>query len=102
MACGVAHDVANCHIWQITWHVAWRIAKHFFKNCRLRGVLPCGFTRSGVSDLFLAFLTSPVEFSILLITKKFYVLRFVSKDLSRGHLRRSRPSHLVAMQPCLV
>ena len=63
----------------------------FKKNCRLRSGAPRSFTRSSVLDLVFAFLVLPVEFSSLLVTKKCHILRFISKDPSRGHLRRSRP-----------
>ena len=103
----------NLHPWRFPWRMTWRTAwkpprsanpmaarcggppRIFLQNCRLRGDAPHSFTGSGVSDLFFAFLALPVEFSSLLITKKCYILRFVSKDPSREHLKRSRLSRLV-------
>ena len=85
--------------WRVTWRTAWKTATHG-KSCGARsGGVPHSFTGSGVPDMFFAFLALPVEFFSLLITKNCYILRFISKDPSRGHLRRSRPSRLVAVQP---
>ena len=36
-----------------------------------------------------------MEFSSLLVTKNYYIFKFVSKDPYRGHLRQSHPSRLV-------
>ena len=91
VAIGVAHDMANCHV--------------FLKNKnKLRGAPPCSFRGSSVrSNLILLFWGLPVAFSSHLITKNGYILGIVSKDLSWTFetvlSRSSRLSHLLAVQP---
>ena len=53
----------------------------FLKNYKLCGDASRNFIGSGVPNLFFVFLALPVEVSSLLISKKCYILRFVSKDL---------------------
>ena len=98
MARDVVHSMANRHTRQILWHEVWWTATHFFK------IIDCVAVRHAILQDWVywtrfCFLAMPVEFFSLLITKKCYVLRFVSKDPSRGHLRWFCLSRLMAMQP---
>ena len=97
------------------WRKVWQTATHGKSRATWRGRLPCIFFKNvdcvayrhailqdWVYRTCFLHLALPMEFSNLLIPKKCYTLRFVSKDPSHGHLKWSHLSRLVAVQPYCV
>ena len=75
-------------------HASWRAVWHGAPHSKLRGGLRL-WRFTWRTEMVFSFFGLAPGISSLLTTKKSYILRFVSKDLSHGHLRWSRLSCLV-------